>query len=75
MYDCVFKAVSGGNCAMPWPKTVATPYHVQLGLPDKGCTIKKVGCLLCRMARIYDLLDGSLDNRKVRGSGPLLWSG
>ncbi len=26
-----------------------------------------VGCLLCSMARIYDLWDGSLDQLKVRG--------
>ena len=25
---------------MPWPKTVATQYHAQLGLPDKGHAIK-----------------------------------
>ena len=26
-------------------KTGATQYHAQLGLPDKGRTIKRVGCL------------------------------
>ena len=25
---------------MPWPKTGATQYHAQLGLPDKGYAIK-----------------------------------
>ena len=25
---------------MPWPKTDATQYHAQLGLPDKGRAIK-----------------------------------
>ena len=25
---------------MPWPKTGATQYHAQLGLPDKGRAIK-----------------------------------
>ncbi len=29
-----------------------------------------VGCLLCSMARIQDILDGSLDKRKVRGLVP-----
>ena len=24
------------NKGMPWPKTGATNYHVQVGLPDKG---------------------------------------
>ena len=27
---------------MPWSKTGATQYHAQLGLPDKGCAIKKL---------------------------------
>ncbi len=27
---------------------------------------QKVGCLLCSMDRIFDILDGSLDKRKVR---------
>ena len=30
---------------MPWPKTGATQYHAQLGLPDKGRTIK--GLVVC----------------------------
>ncbi len=30
---------------MPWPQTGATQYHAQLGLPDKGCTIK--GLVVC----------------------------
>ena len=27
---------------MPWPKTDATHYYAQLGLPGKGCAIKKM---------------------------------
>ena len=27
---------------MPWPKTGATYYHAQLGLPDKGHAIKEM---------------------------------
>ena len=27
---------------MPWPKTGATQYHAQLGLPDKSRTIKEL---------------------------------
>ncbi len=27
---------------MPWPQTGATPYHAQLGLPDKGHAIKRL---------------------------------
>ncbi len=27
---------------MPWPQTVATQYHAQLGLPDKGRAIKEL---------------------------------
>ncbi len=30
---------------MPWPKTGATQYHAQLGLPDKGRAIK--GLIVC----------------------------
>ena len=30
---------------MPWPKTGATQYHVQLGLPDKDRAIK--GLVVC----------------------------
>ena len=30
---------------MPWPKTGATQYHAQLGLPDKGRAIK--GLVIC----------------------------
>ena len=30
---------------MPWPKTDATQYNAQLGLPDKGCAIK--GLVVC----------------------------
>ncbi len=28
---------------MPWPKTGATHYHAQLGLPEKGRTIEELG--------------------------------
>ena len=31
---------------------------------------QRVGCLLCSMARINDLWDGSLDKHKVRGLVP-----
>ena len=51
---------------MPWPKTGTTQYHAQLGLPDN----QRVGCLLCCMAKIYDLWDGTLDKRRVRGLVP-----
>ncbi len=27
---------------MHWPKTDATDYHAQLGLPNKDCVIKKL---------------------------------
>ncbi len=59
---------------MPWPpKTGATHYHEQLGLPDKGRAIK--GLVVCwSMARINDICDGSMDQRKVR-SVSRVWSG
>ncbi len=44
--------------------------HGQLRLPDKDRANKGVGCLLCSMASINDLWDGSLDKRKVRGLVP-----
>ena len=47
-------------------KTVILNYHAQLGLPDKGRAIK--GLVVCwSMARINDICDGSMDQRKVRG--------
>ena len=43
---------------MPLPKTGATNYHAQLGLPDKGCAIK--GLVVCNNWDLepLDLLDG-----------------
>ncbi len=45
---------------------------------QRSCN-QRVKCVLCSMAMIYDLLDGwidgSVDQRKVCGSGSLLWSG
>ncbi len=49
---------------MPWPKTGATHYHAQLGLPDKGCN-QRAGCLL-------EL--GSRALRHAKRSGPRLLS-
>ena len=43
---------------MPWSQEGATHYHEQSGLQEKG------------RARIYDLWDGFLDKRKVRGLVP-----
>ena len=36
---------------MPWPKTGATHYYAQLGLPDKGRA--RVGCLLYLGSRAF----------------------
>ena len=43
---------------MPWPKTGATQYHAQLGLPDKGRAIK--GLVVCNSWDLepLDLLNG-----------------
>ncbi len=41
---------------------------------QRSCN-KRFGCLLCSIARIYDIWEKSLDPRKVCGSGPLLWTG
>ncbi len=43
---------------MPWPKTGATQYHAQLGLPDKGRAIK--GMVVCNNWDLepLDLLNG-----------------
>ena len=43
---------------IPWPKTGATHYHAQLGLPDKGRAIK--GLVVCNSWDLepYDLLNG-----------------
>ena len=51
-------------------KKIGTPhYHAQLGLPDKGHTIKGL-VVYWSMARINDLWDGSMDKRKVRSLVP-----
>ena len=43
---------------MPWPQTVATQYHAQLGLPDKGRAIK--GLVFCNNWDLepFDLSNG-----------------
>ena len=43
---------------MPWPKTGATQYHAQLGLPDKGRAFK--GLVVCNNLDLehLDLLNG-----------------
>ena len=55
---------------MPCPRTGATQYPAQLGLPDEGRAIK--GLVVCwSMVKINDLWDdGSMDQRKVRGLVP-----
>ena len=59
---------------MPWPQTGTTHYHAKLELPGKDRAI--IGLIVCYIvARIYDLWDGSLDKRKVRGSGSFVGSG
>ncbi len=54
---------------MPWPQIGVTHYHAQLELPDKGRAIKRffVCYVVCLGYIIYRI--------KVRGSGPLMWSG
>ncbi len=37
--------------SMPWPKTGATQYHAQLGLPDKVHAIK--GLVVCNDWDLY----------------------
>ncbi len=49
---------------MPWPKTGATQYHAQLGLPDKGRAIK--GLVVCNK--------GSRALGPAKRSGPRLLS-
>ena len=39
---CNINSMSGG---MPWPRTGATQYHAQFGLPDKSRVIK--GLVVC----------------------------
>ncbi len=40
------KTLIVGVEGMSWPKTGANHYHAQQGFSDKGCSIKRVGCLL-----------------------------
>ncbi len=51
---CDINSMSRG---MPWPKTGATQYHAQLGLPDKGRAIK--GLVVCNS---WDLEPWDLPN-------------
>ncbi len=57
---------------MPLPKTGATHCHAQLGLPDK--VVQSKGWLsaivCCSMAKINDIWDGSMDQRKMSGLVP-----
>ncbi len=43
---------------MPWPKTGATQYHAQLGLPDKGHAIKELDVCNSWDLEPSDLLNG-----------------
>ncbi len=53
-------------------KSDANHYHIQLGLPDKGRSIKGLVSVIvcCSMAKINDLWDGSMDKSKVRSLVP-----
>ncbi len=50
---CQIRDIIGMSSGMPRPKTGTTHYHTQLGHPDKGRTIKKVGCLQYLGARAF----------------------
>ncbi len=54
---------------MPWPQTGETHYLAQLGLSVKVRAIKGlvIRFVVWLLAMIYDLGDGSLDQRKVVG--------
>ena len=41
---------------MPWLQTCAVHYHVQLGLPDKGCAMK--GLVVCYVAWLESIIYG-----------------
>ncbi len=43
---------------MPWPKTGATQYHAQLGLPDIGRAIKGLAVCIGWDLEPWDLLKG-----------------
>ncbi len=43
---------------MPWPKTGATQYHAQLGLPEKGRAIKWLAVCNSWDLEPWDLLNG-----------------
>ena len=60
---------------MPWPKTVATHYRAQKGIPDQGRTNQRVECLLFFMVRLYGLGGMVFGPAQGAWSAPLLWSG
>ncbi len=53
---------------MHWPQTSATQYHIQLGLPDKGCAIKGLVDFNDGYLESLDKLNGlaGLINRPLR---------
>ena len=59
-----FNIMSKGG--MPWPQTGPTQYHTQLGLLDKGRTIK--GLVVCNNCLDIEPLD------LLKRSGPRLLS-
>ncbi len=62
---------------MPWPLNRRNSLVCTIRTSRQRSYNQRVVCLLCSMARIYDLWDSSLDNGQSQGgwSGPLLWSG
>ena len=44
---------------MPWPKTGATQYHAQIGLPDKGRNILNLGEK--NIMKAYKIVKGSCE--------------
>ena len=51
-YSMIFNIEAKG---IPWPKTVATDYHAQLGLADKGLYYQTVSCIMVLWMRNHTL--------------------
>ncbi len=60
-----------GKAKCPVSELVYDIYLFTVRTSRQGSCNQRVGCLLCSMA-IYDLQDGSVDQRMVRGPGPSL---
>ncbi len=52
------QGINNVSRGMPWPKTGATHYHTQLGIPDKAREIKGLVVSVCNSWEPLEMLLG-----------------